>query len=556
MMDELWYRNAIIYSLDLETFMDANGDGVGDFQGLSERLDYLHALGVDVIWLAPFQPTPNRDNGYDVCDYYGVDHRHGSSGDFAEFMYEANRRGLRVLMDLVINHTSNQHPWFEAARRDAQSEYRSWYHWSKKRPAGWNKGMVFPGVQKAVWTKDDIAGEYYFHRFYEFQPDLNMGNARVRAELRRVMGYWLNQGVAGFRIDALPFVLELPKQPGRPKRRLCYEYMRELRTFAQQRRGDVLLLAEANVTPDEDEKYFGEHDDGMHMIFNFFVNQHLFESLATGKVAPLRDALRQTATIPESAQWAHFLRNHDELDLGRLSEETRAAVFEEFGPDPKMHLYDRGLRRRLASMLGDRRRIELAYSMMFALPGTPVLRYGDEIGMGEDLSLSERAAVRTPMQWSDEKNGGFSSADSLVHPVISSGPFGFERINVESQWRDPDSLLNWMTRMIRLRKRCPAIGRGRWSVLRSHHPHVFVMHYEWRGTRLVTVHNFSRRQASVRFRVPEDDRVPLVDLLSNLRIECGEDGRYELALPAYGYRWFRIGNLGPAPRNPAPDEKP
>ncbi|HSN72870.1 MAG TPA: alpha-amylase family glycosyl hydrolase, partial [Steroidobacteraceae bacterium] len=236
MMDELWYRNAIIYSLDLETFMDSNGDGVGDFQGLAERLDYLSALGVDVIWLAPFQPTPNRDNGYDICDYYGVDRRFGSSGDFAEFMHEANRRGLRVIMDLVINHTSNEHPWFEAARRDPDSKYRDWYDWSKKRPADWNKGMVFPGVQKAVWTKDEIAGEYYFHRFYDFQPDLNMANAQLRAELRRVMGYWLNQGVAGFRIDALPFVLELPKRPGRPKRKLCYEYMRELRTFAQQRR--------------------------------------------------------------------------------------------------------------------------------------------------------------------------------------------------------------------------------------------------------------------------------------------------------------------------------
>jgi maltose alpha-D-glucosyltransferase/alpha-amylase len=550
MTDDYWYRNAIIYSLDVETFMDANGDGVGDFEGLTERLDYLDALGVDTLWLAPFQPTPNRDNGYDISDYYGVDPRHGSSGDFVEFLHEANRRGMKVMMDLVVNHTSNRHPWFESARRDPESKYRSWYFWSKKRPPGWNKGMVFPGVQKAVWSKDDVAGEYYFHRFYDFQPDLNFGNPQVRAEIRRVIGYWLNHGIAGFRIDALPFILEMPNTPHHEQQRLEFSYLTELRRCAQWRRGDVLLLGEANVPPNEDDRYFGEHDDGVQMIFNFFVNQHLFHALATGAVGELKSALRQTSRIPKMAQWAHFLRNHDELDLGRLTQEERQCVFDAFGPEPRMRLYDRGIRRRLASMLGDRRRIELAYSVMFALPGTPVLRYGDEIGMGDDLALKERAAVRTPMQWADAENGGFSSASKLVHPAIGKGPYGYPRVNVESQWRDPGSLLNWTVQMIRLRKRCPEIGRGDWSIVPVRSEAVLVLTYRWRGTRLVTVHNFSDMPRTVRFRIAEADRSPLVDLIVDRCVECDADGRYELVLGAYGYQWLRIGGLGPAPRSP------
>lgn len=465
MIEDLWYKNAVIYALNLESFMDGNGDGCGDFEGLIRRIDYLEALGVDAIWLGPFQPSPNRDHGYDISDYYGVDPRYGSSGDFVEFMHHAKSRGIRVLMDLVVNHSSDQHEWFKSSRSDPTSRYRDWYIWSRKRPKNWKKGMVFPGVQKATWTKDSEAGEYYFHRFYDFQPDLNMDNPEVRTEVRRIMGFWLQMGVSGFRVDAVPFILESPPKDDGQLEHLHFEYLQQMRAFLEWRTAGAIMLGEANVLPKENRRYFGTNGDGIHMMFNFFVNQHLFYALASGEVRPLVGALRQTRSLPPTSQWANFLRNHDELDLGRLTNEQRATVFERFGPEPDMQLYDRGIRRRLAPMLGDRSHIELAYSLLFALPGTPVMRYGDEIGMGDDLSLNERDAVRTPMQWSSEPNGGFTNAQKAERPLIESGPFSYREVNVDRQRRDPNSLLNWTVRMIRLRKECPEIGWGEWTAL-------------------------------------------------------------------------------------------
>ena len=544
MIEDLWYKNSVIYSLDLETFMDANGDGVGDFEGLIRRLDYLHALGVDALWLAPFQPTPNLDNGYDVSDFYGVDPRHGSSGDFVEFMHQARKRGIGVIIDLVVNHTSDRHPWFQTARREKRSRYRDWYIWSKKRPPGWNKGMVFPGVQRATWTYDEVAREYYHHRFYDFQPDLNMDNPEVRTEVRRIMGFWLQLGVSGFRVDAVPFILEATPQPGRRKPRLRFEYLTEMRRFLQWRAGDAVLLGEANVLPKETLEYFGRDGSGIHMMFNFYVNQHLFLALASGDVAPLAAALRATQKLPDGAQWGQFLRNHDELDLGRLTDAQRRLVFSRFGPEPTMQLYERGIRRRLASMLGDRRQIELAYSVLFSLPGTPVLRYGDEIGMGENLALKERDAVRTPMQWSAERNAGFSSAEHLVHPVVEDGLYGYREVNVEAQRRDSHSLLNWTVRMIRLRKECPEIGWGTWRLLATGSTRVLAMLYEWRGNAVVAVHNFDRKpqQAKVRLDVPGGDC--LADLIEEEESRADGHGVHRIGLPEFGYRWFRVGGLG------------
>ena len=406
MIEDLWYKNAIIYSLDVETFMDFNGDGTGDFAGLARRLDYLHALGVDTIWLAPFQPTPNRDNGYDVEDYYGVDRRLGSGGDFVEFMHLAQKRGMKVIVDLVINHTSDEHPWFQEARSSKDSKHRDWYVWCEDKPSDWDQGMVFPGVQEATWTYDKKAKAYYFHRFYEFQPDLNMNNPTVRDEVCRIMGFWLQLGVSGFRVDAVPFVLETPA-PGKAKPKTKFSYLGEMRRFLQWRRGDAILLDEANILPKEAQKYFGDEGNGLHLMFNFFVNQYVFYTLATADTKPLIKALQETRISFPVSQWAHFLRNHDELDLGRLSDEERQKVFDRFGPEENMQLYNRGIRRRLFPMLGNRQQIELAYSLLFSLPGTPVIRYGDEIGMGEDLDLKERNAVRTPMQWSDDPQSGF-----------------------------------------------------------------------------------------------------------------------------------------------------
>ncbi|WP_234733455.1 alpha-amylase family protein [Tellurirhabdus bombi] len=542
MIEELWYKNAIIYSLDLETFMDANGDGVGDFTGLNRRLDYLQALGVDAVWLAPFQPTPNQDNGYDIKDYYGVDPRHGSSGDFVEFMHQANKRGIKVLIDLVVNHTSIKHPWFQDARSSEDSLYRDWYIWSKKKPANSDKGMAFPGVEKTTWTYDKQAQAYYFHRFYSFQPDLNMDNENVRAEIRRIMGYWLQLGVAGFRVDALPFVLE-STEPGTVFPPMNFDYLREMRRFLQWRKGDAIILGEANVLPEESYPFFGEDGEGVHLLFNFFVNQHLFHSLATADTTSLIKALEATRTIPITAQWANFLRNHDELDLGNLTEEQRQAVFARFGPDPSMQIYGRGLRRRLASMIGSRQQTELAYSLMFSLPGAPVIRYGDEIGMGDDLTLKEREAVRTPMQWCSDPQAGFSAAEKLVHPIIDEGPYAFSHVNVEAQRRDSSSLLKWMTMLIRLRKECPEIGWGQWQILSTERTEVLAMHYSWKGNSVVILHNFDHhpQEAILNLKQPKASR--LIDLMNNEQSEADSQGVHKIMLEAYGYRWFRAGDL-------------
>jgi maltose alpha-D-glucosyltransferase / alpha-amylase len=547
MIEDLWYKNAVIYSLDLETFLDSNGDGVGDFSGLIERLDYLQFLGVDAIWLAPFQRTPNRDNGYDVADYYSVDPRHGTSGDFVEFMHQAKKRGLKVLIDLVVNHTSDEHPWFQSAR-SADSPRRDWYHWSKKRPKNWNRGMVFPGEQDRTWTFDRKAQAYYFHRFYEFQPDLNMDNPHVRTEVRRIMGYWLQLGVDGFRLDAVPFMIG-SVVPGEDEQEQRFEYLAEFRRFLEWRSTKVIMLGEANVLPDENAKYFGEDGgSGIHMMFNFYVNQHLFYALATEDVAPLIEALGATSDIPATSQWAQFLRNHDELDLGRLTDEQRERVFARFAPEADMQLFGRGIRRRLAPMLGDREHEELAYSVMFSLPGAPVIRFGDELRMGDLQELEGRDAVRTPMHWAAERNAGFSTADELVHPVIEEGVWSYHHVNVAAQRRDPDSFLNWMAAMIRLRKECPEIGWGRCRILETDLTSVLAMQYTWRGNTVLTVHNFAEQPHELVLDSESLGGERLSDLLRQEELTAVEDGLVRIRLEALAYRWFRLGGLDYAVR--------
>lgn len=542
MIDDLWYKNAVIYNLDVETFMDTNGDGIGDFEGLSRCLDYLSGLGVTCIWLLPFQPSPNRDNGYDISDYYGVDPRHGSSGDFVDFAHQARQRGIRVIMDLVVNHTSDQHPWFQSARRDKGSKYRNWYTWSKKHPSDYKKGMVFPGVQKSTWSHDKVAREWYFHRFYEFQPDLNMANPDVRTEIQRIMGYWLELGVSGFRVDAVPFVIST-QEPGK-KHVHHFEYLTEMRDFLQWHEGDAILLGEANILPSNDIKYFGSNGDRMHMMFNFFVNQNLFYALASADIKPLVKALEATQAIPQFAQWANFLRDNDELDLGRLTDNQRQLVFSKFGPEKGMHLYNRGIRRRLAPMLGgNRRQIELAYSLMFTLPGTPVMRYGDEIGMGDDLSLNERDAVRTPMQWSDEPQSGFSTAEKTVLPIIKDEVWSYERINVASQRRDPQSMLNWTERIIRMRKECPEFGWGTWKILNTRNSSVLGMRYDWRNNSIITLHNFDNKPHSVILDIGVKGGKNLVNLFAENHSETKGNGKHHIVLEPYGYRWYRIGGM-------------
>jgi maltose alpha-D-glucosyltransferase/alpha-amylase len=545
MIKDLWYKNAVVYCLSVETFMDSNGDGCGDFEGLTRRLDYLHGLGITTLWLMPFQTSPGRDDGYDVSDYYNVDARYGTLGDFVEFTHAARQRGMRVLIDLVVNHTSDQHPWFQSAREDRGSQYHDWYVWADKKPANANEGMVFPGVQKSTWTFDKVARRWYFHRFYNFQPDLNTSHPQVQAEILKIMGFWTQLGVSGFRMDAVPFVIST-KGAEVLKSTPQYDMLREFRELLQWREGTAIILGEANVKPQTNMQYFGDEGERIHMMFNFHVNQHLFYALASGDSRPLAKALEETQSRPATSQWGLFLRNHDELDLGRLTVAQREKVFAAFAPEKTMQLYDRGIRRRLAPMLGsDRRRLELAYSLLLTLPGTPVLRYGDEIGMGDDLSLPERNCARTPMQWSTEPQGGFTVSKKPVLPVISGGAYGFEHVNVAAQRRDPDSLLNWTERALRMRQEIPEVSWGDFKFLPQARPCVLVMRYEWRNNLVLFVHNLAPDPIEMELTSEAIGAggEKLTNLLSEAHSKAGEGGRHCILLEPYGYRWFRVGGL-------------
>ena len=538
-MLDLWYKNAVLYCLDVETFMDANGDGVGDFRGLADRLDHLEGLGVTAVWLNPFYPSPGRDNGYDITDFYGVDPRLGNLGDFVEFSRAARDRGMRVIVDLVVNHTSIDHPWFQDAREGGP--HRDWYVWSKERPDDITQGIIFPGVQDAVWTHDERADAWYMHRFYKHQADLNIANPDVREEIQRIMGFWLELGVSGFRIDAVPFLVEykgLAEEPDRDPLLL----LSEMRDFLSWRRAGAVMLAEANVPYEEVGGYFGgrafDADERMHMVFDFPLNQRVFLALARGEAAPIEDTLRAHPELPVQAQWGTFLRNHDEIDLGRLSDAEREEVFAAMGPEPTMQIYDRGLRRRLAPMLGgDHDRIAMAFSLLLALPGTPVLWYGDEIGMGEDLALEERNAVRLPMPWSDEPNGGFSlaPAEDLVRPVLEEGPYGYGRINVARQREREGSLLHRVQRLVRVRRACPEIGWGTMKVLDTDAPGVLATLHEWRDNRVLALHNLAREVATVSLDLQARHLAPLVG---------GEPDAVSADAPVrlgpYDYRWYRL----------------
>jgi maltose alpha-D-glucosyltransferase / alpha-amylase len=545
MIDDLWYKNGVFYCLSVGTYMDANGDGIGDFKGLLRRLDYLHGLGITAIWLMPFQPSPGKDDGYDISDYYGVDPRYGTLGDFVEFTHGCRQRGIRVIIDLVVNHTSDAHPWFKEARSAPNSRYRDWYVWADKKPANAGKGMVFPGVQKSTWTYDKEAKAWYFHRFYDFQPDLNTSNPHVQAEILKIMGFWIQLGVSGFRMDAVPFVIATKgakvKTPVEQ-----YDMLRAFREFLQWREGDAIILAEANVQPETDMEYFGKDGERMQMMFNFHVNQHLFYAMASADARPLAAAIKATKPRPATAQWGLFLRNHDELDLGRLTAAQRKLVFDKFGPDKNMQLYDRGIRRRLAPMLGgDRRRLELAYSLMCTLPGTPVIRYGDEIGMGDDLDLPERNCARTPMQWSTEPQAGFTESDKPASPVIADGAYGYQHVNVARQRRDNNSMLNWTERIIRMRKEVPEIGWGDFKVIATRDPAIFALRYDWRNNSVLFVHNLDEKPREVTFTVglPGEQGRHLINLLSEDHSEADKGGKHNLLMEAYGYRWYRVGGL-------------
>ena len=540
-MLQYWYKNAVLYNLDVETFQDSNDDGIGDFVGLTQRLDYLAGLGVTCLWLAPFYPTPNRDNGYDVEDYYDVDPRLGDLGDFVDFIRAAQQRGIRVIIDLVVNHTSINHPWFQSSRSSEDSPYRDYYIWKKNKPENADGFLVFPGYQETTWTYDRKRKEYYFHRFYEHQAELNIGNPEVRDEIRKIMAFWLQLGVSGFRVDAVPFLIEL-KHMDSANVDQPYEYLREFRDYLSWVKGDAILLAEANVGMEEVPKYYG-NGDKLHMMFNFMLNQHLMYSLMSGNAMTVREGMYQPPPIPDNCQWANFLRNHDEFPVGRLSKSQQEEMYEAWAPDENMRIYDRGIRRRLAPMLeGNLRQLKLSHSLLMTMPGTPVLRYGEEIGMGEDLSLDERNTTRTPMQWQSDKGGGFTKADrsDMVRPIIYRGEFSYKKVNVTDQQRDSESLLSVTEHMIRVRKENPAFGYGKWSIVETGNTEVLAHRLDWRDKTVVAVHNFGQSSLSIELDLPVDLKKQMSEMLSDAAYETINNADGEIDIEGYGYRWFQI----------------
>ncbi len=543
-MTQHWFKAAVIYCCDVDLFADSDDDGIGDFRGLIGRLDYLSRLGITCLWLNPINPTPERDGGYDVTDFYTVDPRLGTLGDFAELLHEASNRGIRVIIDLVVNHTSDQHPWFQDAISSKDSKYRDWYVWSDTEPADRYQGIVFPGEQTEVWTYQRHAKAWYYHRFYDFQPDLNMENPAVRAEVLKIMGFWLQLGVAGFRMDAVPFVIEMTR-PGVADSPKDFPFLTQLREHASWRRGDAVLLAEANVPPDQLGQYFGDEGGSgnrIHMLFDFILNDAIVLGLARESAESIVTALTSTPRIPRSAAWATFLRNHDEIDLSRLTSEQRSQVMDEFAPDEDMRLYDRGIRRRLAPMLGgDRRRLELAYALQFSLRGTPVIRYGEEIGMGDDLSLKGRDSIRTPMQWSAGPGAGFSTAAETFRPVISKGQYRYEKVNVTSQRHDPKSLLAWFERMIRTLKESPEVGDGDCTPLdKEFSPGVLVHRADGHGGTMVFLHNLSREAATVDLSHLDNEADHPNQVFGNQAYDDQDFDLGNLRLDGYGYRWIRL----------------
>jgi trehalose synthase len=545
---DLWWKTAVVYCLDVETFLDWNDDGVGDFEGLAHRMDYLHELGITCLWLMPFYPTPNKDDGYDIQDFYGIDQRLGNHGDFVEMMRMAKDRGIRVIVDLVVNHTSDQHPWFVEARASRDSARRDFYVW-RDHPPRKKVVNVFPDVEDGVWTLDEKSGQYYLHNFYRFQPDLNVTNPKVRDEVAKIMGFWLELGVSGFRVDAVPFLMD-ETEVDKPEDALPHplDFLKSLRAFLGRRSGDAVMLGEANLPRKDQVDYFGGEDgDGLTMQFDFITMQSIYLSLARQDPASLIAALESRPEIAVESQWANFVRNHDELTLDKLTDAERQEVFAAFGPEPEMQVYDRGIIRRLPPMLdGDPRRVRMVYSLMFSLPGTPVLFYGEELGMGEDLAVGSRLAVRTPMQWTRGANGGFSDAPKrkLVRKVVTDG-YGPEHVNATDQRHDGESLLHFMRTLIERYRASAEMGWGQFELLRQPVPELLVHTLAGAEGRMVALHNFCDAGVVAEFAVPDaDDTYHLVDLLVDGRnVELDVKGRASVPMDGYGYRWFRV--IGP-----------
>ena len=539
--DELWFKDAIIYQLHVKAFADSNSDGIGDFGGLTERLDYLHDLGVTALWLLPFYPSPGKDDGYDIADYGAINPAFGTMKDFRRFMVEAKRRGLRVITELVINHTSDQHAWFKRARRSPSgSSARNWYVWSDTDQKYKDTRIIFTDTEKSNWAWDSEANAFYWHRFFSHQPDLNFDNPRVVSAVVQVMKRWLDTGVDGFRLDAVPYLCERDgtNNENLPETHAVIKHLRaELDTYAP----DKVLLAEANQWPEDVQHYFGEGDE-CHMAYHFPLMPRIYMAIAQEDRFPIADILRQTPDIPANCQWAMFLRNHDELTLEMVTDVERDYLWSTYATDPRARI-NLGIRRRLASLMdNDRRKIELMNALLLSLPGTPIIYYGDEIGMGDNIYLGDRNGVRTPMQWTSDRNGGFSRCDParLYAPMIMDPVYGYHAVNVEAQSRNLSSLLSWTKRLIGVRKSARVFGRGTLSFIRPANRSVLVYLRQLENETILCVANLSRSAQSAEIDLSLwKGRVPQ-EMLGRSRFPRIGDAPYAVTLAPYGFFWFQL----------------
>ena len=538
--DPLWFKHAVFYEIHIRGFHDGNDDGSGDFRGLADKLDYLQWLGIDCIWLLPMYVSPLRDGGYDIADFFQIHPDYGTVEDFRSFVEAAHQRGMRVIADLVMNHTSSDHPWFQESRSSRDNPKRDWYVWSDTPERYPEARVIFIDTEPSNWTWDSVAEQYYWHRFFAHQPDLNFDNPEVQEAMLNVLRFWLELGIDGFRLDAVPYLYERDGTNGEnlPE---THEYLRKVRAEIDARYPDRVLLAEANQWPEDVVDYFGDGDE-CHMCFHFPVMPRMFMALRREEAKPLLEILDRTPPIPGNAQWGLFLRNHDELTLEMVTDEERDYMYSEYAKDPRMKL-NLGIRRRLAPLLDNGRdEIELIHAILFSLPGAPVLYYGDEIGMGDNVYLGDRDGVRTPMQWTGDRNGGFSRADfaQLYLPPLMDPVYGYQAVNVEAQLRTPTSLLRWTHRFIALRKEHPVFGLGTYEPLRPENPRIFAHIRRYADDTILCVHNVARSAQAVELDLAEFEGQLPEEMLGRTTFPRIGSLPYLLTLAPRGWFWFQL----------------
>jgi maltose alpha-D-glucosyltransferase / alpha-amylase len=538
--DPLWFKRAVFYEIHIRGFFDGNDDGSGDFRGLVEKLDYLQWLGIDCIWLLPMYASPLRDGGYDIAEFFSIHPDYGTVDDFKGFVEAAHQRGMRVIADLVMNHSSSDHPWFQESRSSPDSPKRDWYVWSDRDDRYQGARIIFIDTEVSNWTWDPVAGAYYWHRFFAHQPDLNYDNPEVQEAMLNVLRFWLDLGIDGFRLDAVPYLYER-ENTNCENLRETHAYLKRVRSEIDARYPDRVLLAEANQWPEDVVHYFGEGDE-CHMAFHFPVMPRMFMALRREEAKPIIEILDLTPAIPENCQWGLFLRNHDELTLEMVTDDERDYMYEEYAKDPRMKL-NLGIRRRLAPLLdAGRDEIELMHAILFSLPGAPVLYYGDEIGMGDNVYLGDRDGVRTPMQWTGDRNGGFSRADfaQLYLPPLMDPVYGYQAVNIEAQLRTPTSLLRWLHRFIALRKEHPVFGLGSYEPLRPENPRIFAHVRRYEEDVVLCVHNLARSAQAVELDLSEYEGYVPEEMLGRSRFPRIGTLPYLLTLAPRGWFWFQL----------------